>query len=271
MKKVVLILLIAIVSSEASAGFGGVMRAQSGKIHQVIAHGALAILLCTGSSCAPLNILSENNAIVAEQVVEREVPLVEERSAIEKVELAGNADIPFGAIDHQSVSRYLDTKDTLTAQFYNNMLVHHLDDEGNDFVALLSLVDDKLLARHGRLAQGVEIEIGQIAGVLIGGDPLIGAVASVMSTDILAFNGIEVPPTEMELQLVGTINQIFTSNYYQLHVRGFIINGKLIDRPLGRTGLVFVHSDDLWLMPTAKDVTAQRRKSSPLDILARLP
>lgn len=273
MKVVILTLLIAVVSPKASAGLGGVMRSSSGKIHQVIVHGALIALLCNGLACAPPKIVSE--APVANQMVTPESMVTEPEmiegmgDIIEKTELNGNADIPFGAIDYHSVGRYLEVKETLTADFYNNMLVHHLDDEGNNFVGLLSLVDGNLLARHGRLAQGIEIKVEQIAGVLVGKDPLIGAVASVLSTNILAFNGIEIPPSQMELQLVGTINQVFTSNHYQLHVRGFIINGKLIDRPLGQTGLVFVHSDDLWLMPTGDDTTAQQK--APLDILARLP
>ena len=268
MKKVVLILLIAVVSSEASAGFGGVMRAQSGKIHQVIAHGALAILLCTGSACAPLKITSESNATVAEPVVEQEMPLVEERPAIEKTAVDSTVNTPLGAIDFLSVGRYLTDKDTLTAEFYDNMFVHYLDDGGNDYTALVTLVDGKLLASHNPHAQQNEIAKEQIEGVLIAGDPLAGSVAGVLSTDILAINGIELSPQKMELQLVGTINQIFTSNYYQLHVRGFFFNGELITRPLDRTGIVFVHGDDLWFMPSKEDGTAQ---ISSLDILARLP
>lgn len=258
MKTIVLALLVAFVSSEVSAGLGGVMRASSGKLHQVIAHGALIMLLCNGLSCAPSKVTDQGavrEAMLPEPMV-AEQELVE-KDLIEKSEVEGNDNTPLGAIDFQSVASYLAQKDTLTAEFYDNMLVHYLDDKNNNFVALITIDDDRLLARSSPVAQYEEIEIKQIAGVLIGGDPLIGSVVEALSTDILGINGVELPTTKVALRMVGTINQIFTSNYYQFHVRGFIIADELITLPLDETGLVFIHSDDLRFRTTGIQGIAQ--------------
>ena len=273
MKAVILALLVAFVSSEVSAGLGGVMRAGSGKVQQVIARGALAVLLCAGSSCAPLQNSVEpqqtvNEKVASEMGLEENLPLVEEKPVIEKAGVEGNADIPFGAIDLYSVDNYLAQKDQLTAEFYDNMLVHYLDDQGDNYVALLTLADGKLLARHSPIAQYNEIEVEQILGVLIDKDPLSGLVAGVMSTEVLGVNGIKLPAMETELRLVGTINQVFTSNHIQLHVRGFIHDGQLIT-PLETTGLVLVHGDDLWIIPIGGKGSASIQPA--LDISARLP
>ena len=259
MKTVVLALLVAFISSEVSAGLGGVMRASSGKLHQVIAHGALIMLLCNGLSCAPSKVADQGDVheVVMPEPMVAEQELVEE-DVIEKTEVDGNDNIPLGAIDFLSVANYLAQKDTLTAEFYDNMLVHYLDDNNNNFVSLITIDNDKLLARYSPLAQYEEIEIDQIAGVLIDGYPLIGSVAETLSTDVLGINGVELPPpTKVALRMVGTINQVFTSNYYQLHIRGFIIANELITLPLDETGLVFVHSDNIRLRTTGEKGIAQ--------------
>lgn len=253
-------MLFAIVSSEGLAGLGGVMRASSGRVHKVMVHGALAVLLCAGSACAPsIKMASENVANSSNEVAEQE--LIEEDHGIEKVEIVGNADRPFGAVDYLSVDRYLADKDSLTAEFYDSMLVHYLDDDANNFTALISLVDGKLFAQHSLIAQANEISIEQIVGVLVGEDPFIGSVAGVSTSDVLTINAIELPAAELEFELVGTINQIFTSNHYQLHLRGFIIDGQLITPPPigGKPVLVFVHGDNLRIIATD-------REEAPLEV-----
>ena len=256
MKTVILALLFIFISSEVSAGLGGVMRASSGKLHQVIAHGALMVLLCNGLSCAPSK-MTDREDVREAMIAEPAQQLVEE-DVIEKSEVDGNDNIPLGAIDFHSVASYLARKDSLTAEFYDNMLVHYLDDNNNNFVSLITTDNDTLLARYSPIAQYEEIEIEQIAGVLIDGDPSIGSVAETLSTDILGINGVELPPpTRVALRMVGTINQIFTSNYYQLHIRGFIIADELITLPLDETGLVFVRGDNLRFRTTGATNIAQ--------------